>query len=143
MHLSHLALTTVTLFFSGLPARSISHLQYIQNSATRMLTYTKQSALCSYYSYSFQPPLATRLLSYHLQKFFCLPLSHFTVLHLLISLDILSPYTPSRLLRSSGGELILFLDLAFHLWEGRSFSVMAPNLGTHCPWWSSGQYHTT
>jgi len=32
------------IIFSGLPAHSISRLQYIQNSATRLLTYTKQTA---------------------------------------------------------------------------------------------------
>ncbi len=40
MHISQQALITVIVFFSVLPVHSISRLQYIQNSAVKMLTYT-------------------------------------------------------------------------------------------------------
>lgn len=46
MYLLHLTLTTVTAFFFlfFLTTSTLTHLQYIQSSAARILTYSKQSA---------------------------------------------------------------------------------------------------
>ncbi len=87
--------------FSGLPARSISRLQYIQNSAARMLTYTKRSAHITPILFNLHwLPVSSRII-------YKILLLTFKSLHGLAPTylsDLLSPYTPSRLLRSSGGK---------------------------------------
>ncbi len=116
--------------FSGLPARSISRLQYIQNSAARVLTYTKRSAHITPILFNLHwLPVSSRII-------YKILLLTFKSLHGLAPTylsDLLSPYTPSRLLRSSGGELLCVPRSRLSSMGGRYFSVMAPKVGTHCP----------
>ncbi len=116
--------------FSGLPARSISRLQYIQNSAARMLTYTKRSAHITPILFNLHwLPVSSRII-------YKILLLTFKSLHGLAPTylsDLLSPYTPSRLLRSSGGELLCVPRSRLSSMGGRSFSVMAPKVWNSLP----------
>ncbi len=74
-------------------------------------------------------------------KFFCLPWSHFTVLHLLISLTYFLHILLLVCFDHLEENLFLFLDLAFHLWEGDLSLLWLLNLGTHCPCVSGQKPH--
>ncbi len=116
--------------FSGIPARSISRLQYIQNSAARMLTYTKRSAHITPILFNLHwLPVSSHII-------YKILLLTFKSLHSLAPTylsDLLSPYTPSRLLRSSGGELICVPRSRLSSLGGRSFYVMAPKFWNVLP----------
>ncbi len=116
--------------FSGLPAHSIFCLQYIQNSAARLLTSTNKSA-----------HITPILFNLH-----CLPVS-ICVKYKIILLtfkalkglapsylsDLLSSYIPSRSLRSSNSELLCVPRFRLSSMGGRSFSVTAPKLWNLLP----------
>ncbi len=116
--------------FSGLSVRSISRLQYIQNSAARMLTYTKRSAHITPILFNLHwLPVSSRII-------YKILLLTFKSLHGLAPTylsDLLSPYTPSRLLRSSGEELLCVPRSRLSSMGGRSFSVMAPKVWNSLP----------
>ncbi len=118
--------------FSGLPARSISRLQYIQNSAARMLTYTKRSAHITPILFNLHwLPVSSRIISKIL-------LLAFKSLHGLaptyLSDLLFSIYSLSTSIIWRGTSLWLWLkDLAFHLWEGDLSLLWFLNFGTHCP----------
>ncbi len=94
-----------------------------------MLTYTKR--LLSYYSYSFQPhwlPVSSRII----YKILLLTLKSLHVLLLLISLTYFLHILLLVCFDHLEENLFLFLDLAFHLWEGDLSLLWLLNLGTHC-----------
>lgn len=105
MHLSHLASITVMLFFFWTTS-ALSHLQYIQNSASRMLTCTK----CSAHITPIKVSLTFKSLS-------CLAPSYLS--------DLLSPSIPSQPLQSSGCELLCVPRFHLSSMGGRSFSVLS------------------
>ncbi|KAI5099337.1 hypothetical protein C0J45_11476, partial [Silurus meridionalis] len=97
--------------FSGLSAHSISLLQYIQNSAARMLTSNKKSAHITpiLFDLHWRPPPPPHLF------------------------DLLSSYVSSRSLRSSNSELRCVPRYRLSSAGGRSFSVIAPILWNSLP----------
>ncbi len=116
--------------FSGLPASSISRLQYIQNSAAKLFTYTKRSAHITPILFSLHwLPVAYRI------KYKILLLT-FKLLHNLAPwylCELLLPYTPTRSLRSSDSCLLSIPQYRLASMWGRSFSVAAPKLWNSLP----------
>lgn len=105
--------------FAGLPKKCVARLQYVKNSAARVLTFTRRSAHIT--------PLL------HSVHWFSL----FTTLKALNGLappylaELLHPYCPAQSLRSS--ELGLLSIPRFRLTTRRSFSVNAPKLWNSYP----------
>ncbi len=107
--------------FSGLPAHSIFRLQYIQNSAARLLTSTKKSVHIT--------PII-----FHLHW---LPVSirvqYKIILLTFKALKSLAPSYLSDLLRSSISELLCVPRFRLSSMGGRSFSVTAHKLWNSLP----------
>ncbi len=121
MRLSHL---------SGLPAHSISRLQYIQNSAARLLTYTKRSAHITPILFDLHwLPVSSRIT----YKIFLLTFKSLNGLAPSYLSDLLSLYIPPRHLRTSGCELLCEPRFRLSSMGGRSFSVIAPKLWNSLP----------
>ncbi|XP_073677283.1 uncharacterized protein [Garra rufa] len=116
--------------FIGLPASSISRLQYIQNSAARILTHTKHSAHITPILYGLHwLPVAYRI------KFKILLLAFKSINGLAPSYlcNILVLYIPIRSLRSSDSGLLAVPRYHLSSMGGRSFSVIAPKLWNSLP----------
>ncbi|KAI2646354.1 putative RNA-directed DNA polymerase from transposon BS [Labeo rohita] len=116
--------------FIGLPASSISRLQYIQNSAARILTHTKRSAHITPILYDLHwLPVAYRI------KFKILLLVFKSLNGLAPSYlcNMLVPYIPTRSLRSSDSGLLAVPRYRLSSMGGRSFSVIAPKLWNSLP----------
>ncbi len=91
------------VLFSGLPAHSISRLQYIQNSAARLLTYTKRSAHITPILFDLHwLPVSSRIT----YKILLLTFKSLNGLAPSYLSDLLSLYIPPRHLRTSGCELL-------------------------------------
>ncbi len=125
MHSSHLASITVKLFFSGLPVCSISRLQYIKNSAARMLTYTERSAHVT--------PIRFNLCPLTFMKFFCLLLGHTMVLLLLITLTYFFRIFPLDHFDQLEVNFFVFGEFSFHLWEAGLSLLWLLNFGIPYP----------
>lgn len=129
MRLTHRALTTVIFFFLDYQ-HTISRLQYIQNSAARWLTYTKRSAHITPILFNLHwLPVSSRIT----YKTLLLTFKSLNGLAPSYLSDLLSPYIPTRPLRSSGCKLLC--EPRYHLscMGGRSFSVIAPKLWNSLP----------
>lgn len=116
--------------FIGLPVSSITRLQYIQNSAARLLTHTKRSAHIT-------PILKDLhwLPVVHRIKFKVLLLT-FKSLHGLAPpylCNMLVPYTPTRSLRSSDSSLLVSIGIAFLQWGAGLSLLLHPNFGILFP----------
>ncbi len=82
--------------FAGLPAHSISQLQYIQNSAARILTHTKQSAHITPVLFNLHwLPVSSRII----YKILLLTFKSLNGLAPCYLSVLLSPYIPSRSLK--------------------------------------------
>ncbi|XDV33545.1 hypothetical protein PO909_003925 [Leuciscus waleckii] len=116
--------------FLGLPAKSLQRLQYIQNSAARLLTHTRRSAHITPILHQLHLlPVPSRI------KYKVLLLT-FKALHNLAPpyiRDLLTPYTPSRSLRSSDQNLLAIPRSRLCTLGGRSFSALAPKLWNRLP----------
>ncbi len=107
--------------FSGLPAHSIFHLQYIQNSAARLL----KSAHITPILFNFTGCLYLFLCN---TKFFCSPLRHSKVL----LLPIFPTYSLLILLLAHSGLLVQ----NFFVCLGSAYLQWHPNFGIRFPWHS-------
>ncbi len=116
--------------FSGLPAHSIFRLQYIQNSAARLLTSTKKSAHITPILFNLHWLLVSIRVQYKILLLTFKALKGLA--HSYLS-DPLSSYTPSRSLRSSSSELLCVPRFRLSSMGGRSFSVTAPKLWNSLP----------
>ncbi len=89
--------------FADLPAQSISRLQYIQNSAAKILTYTKLSAHITPVLFN-HPwlPVSSRII----YIIILLTFKSISGLAPCYFSDLLSPYIPARSLQSSGCNLL-------------------------------------
>lgn len=130
MHLYRHVSITANALFNVLPVSSISRLQYIQNSAARLLTHTKRSAHIT-------PILKDLhwLPVVHRIKFKVLLLT-FKSLHGLAPpylCNMLVPYTPTRSLRSSDSSLLVIPRYRLSSMGGRSCSTFAPKLWNSLP----------
>ncbi len=115
--------------FAGLPLHSISRLQYIQNSAARILTHIKRSAHITPILIKLHwLPVSSRIT----YKILLLTFNSMALLPPYLS-DLLSPYVPPRLLRSLGCELLTVPRFHLSSMGGRSFSVIAPKLWNSIP----------
>ena len=116
--------------FSGLPKKTISQLQIIQNAAARVLTKTKRRAHIT--------PVLKRL--------HWLPISSRIDYKILILVyksleksapsyisDLLLKYTPSRTLRSSGTNLLVIPESSTKRHRKAAFSAYAPRLWNSLP----------
>ncbi len=116
--------------FIGLPATSIARLQYIQNSAARILTRTKHSAhITPILADLHWLPVAYRI------KFKILLLT-FKALNGLAPYylcNLLLPYSPPRSLWSSDSRLLAIPRYRLSSMGGQSFSVVAPKLWNSLP----------
>ncbi len=118
--------------FSGFPAHSISRLQYIQNSAARMLTYTKRSAhiLFNLHWLPVSSCIIYKMILLMFKSLHGLAPTYLSDLHiLLVYFDHLE------------GKFFVFQDLAFHLFcliSNLYFFII--NFGTHCPCVSSHKF---
>lgn len=116
--------------FLGLPTKSLQRLQYIQNSAARLLTHTKRSAHITPILHQLHwLPVPSRI------KYKVLLLT-FKALHNLAPpyiCDLLITYTPSRSLRSSDQNLLVIPRTRLSTVGGRSFSALAPKLWNSLP----------
>lgn len=116
--------------FLGLPKKLIARLQYVQNSAARVLTSTRRSAHITPLLHDLHwLPVASRI--------------HFKVLLLTFKAlnglapqylsDLLSPYRPVRSLRSAELGLLSIPPFRLSTVGGRSFSINAPQLWNSLP----------
>lgn len=116
--------------FLGLPTKSLQRLQYIQNSAARLLTHTKRSAHITPILHQLHwLPVSSRIT-------YKVLLLTFKALHNLAPpyiCNLLTSYTPPRLLRSSDQNLILIPRTRLSTVGGRSFSAQAPKLWNSLP----------
>ena len=117
--------------FSGLPQKSINRLQLVQNTAARVLTKTRK--------YDHITPILASLhwLPVALRTDFKMLLfvfkSRIGTVPVYIS-DLLSPYTPTRTLRSSDQLLLEVKTANLVVTEGdRAFAVRAPHLWNNLP----------
>jgi len=116
--------------FYGLPDSSINKLQYIQNSAARVLTYTKKSSHIT--------PILRRLhwLPVRFRINYKILLITFKALHGLappyIS-DLIHTYSPARTLRSSDTGLLRIPRHKLSSFGGRAFCTAAPTLWNSIP----------
>ncbi len=111
--------------FLGLPKKLIARLQYVQNSAARVLTSTRCSA---HYSSNAWSSLATCGITYTFLSFKALNgLAPPYLSHLLYS------YSPPRSLRSSELGLLSFPCYQLSIVGGRSFSVNGPKQWNSLP----------
>ncbi|KAI5087761.1 hypothetical protein C0J45_22250, partial [Silurus meridionalis] len=116
--------------FSGLSAHSISRLQYIQNSAARMLTSNKKSAHITPILFDLHwLPVSSRIK----YKIILLTYKALNALSPPYLSDLLSSYVPSRSLRSSNSELLWVPRFRLSSAGGRAFSVIAPILWNSLP----------
>lgn len=116
--------------FLGLPKKLIARLQYVQNSAARVLTSTRRSAHITPRLHDLHwLPVASRI-------HFKILLLTFKALHGLAPSylsDLLCPYSPARPLRSSELGLLSIPRFRLTTVGGRSFSVNAPKLWNSLP----------
>ncbi len=116
--------------FSGLPDHSIFRLQYIQNSAARLLTSTKKSAHITPILFNLHwLPVSIRVQ----YKIILLTFKALKGLAPSYLSELLSSYIPSRSLRSSSSELLCVPRFHLSSMGGRSFSVTAPKLWNSLP----------
>ncbi len=109
--------------FIGLPATSIARLQYIQNSAARILTRTKRSAHIT--------PILADLhwlpVAYRIKvKLSCLFFKALNGLAPYYLCNLLLPYSPPCSLRPSDSCLLVVPRYSLSSMGGRSFSVVCP-----------------
>jgi len=100
---------------------------YIQNSAARLLSYTKQTAQILF---KLQWLPESSRITY---KTLLLPFKSLNGLAPAYLSDLLSPYIPPRTLRSSGRELLCEPRFCLSSMGGMSFSVLAPELWDSLP----------
>ena len=115
--------------FCNLPQREINRLQVLQNRAARLLTFTKNTShispvLRSLHWLPVKKRIAFKIL---LLVYRTLNKSAPTYLQ-----DILSPYNPSRTLRSSSSNK-LQTPRVKHSWGERTFSYLGPKLWNELP----------
>ncbi len=116
--------------FSGLPAHSIFRLQYIQNSAARLLTSTKKSAHITPILFNLHwLPVSIRVQ----YKIILLTFKALKGLAPSYLSELLSSYIPSRSLRSSSSELLCVPRFCISSMGSISFSVTAPKLWNSLP----------
>ena len=110
---------------SGLPSKTLNRLQYMQNSAARVLIRTKP--------WQHNTPTLIRLhwlpvkscISYKILVLTCTSLHSLTAQYLS---DLLHPYTQSRTLRSSGTHQLFIPHTKLQTFGDRAFCVTAPTL---------------
>ncbi len=125
MHSSHLASITVKLFFFWTTSVLHLRLQYIKNSAARMLTYTERSAHVT--------PIRFNLCPLTFMKFFCLLLGHTMVLLLLITLTYFFRIFPLDHFDQLEVNFFVFGEFSFHLWEAGLSLLWLLNFGIPYP----------
>ena len=116
--------------FHGLPSKTLRPLQYIQNSAARVLVRTKKSAHITPILLQLHWLPVTERIHYKIL------LLTFKALHGLAPTylsALLHPYVPSRKLRSSDSGLLAVPRSRLSSMGGRSFSVAAPTLWNSLP----------
>lgn len=115
----------------GSSSKVLNKLQYIQNSAARLLTYTR--------SRDHITPVLQNLhwlpITYRIQfKILLLTFKSLNSLAPPYLTDLLHHYTPSRALRSSAGNLLsLSVRTKHRTWGDRAFTVAAPTLWNSLP----------
>ncbi|XP_033827891.1 uncharacterized protein LOC117375687, partial [Periophthalmus magnuspinnatus] len=115
----------------GTPSKTLNRLQYIQNSAARLLTHTR--------SHEHITPVLHKLhwLPVPQRIHFKILLITFKALHNLAPpylTDLLHHHTPSRSLRSSSSNLLsLPCRTKLRTWGDRAFSIAAPTLWNSLP----------
>ncbi|XP_032387662.1 uncharacterized protein LOC116699262 [Etheostoma spectabile] len=114
----------------GLPSKSTDRLQYVQNSAARMLTHTKLGLhITPILKKLHWLPIKSRI------KYKILLLTYKS-LHGLAPqylTDLLHPYTQSRSLRSSDKDLLAVPNSRLRTFGDRAFCVSAPSLWDKLP----------
>ena len=118
-----------SLFFN-LPKKDVTKLQRLQNSAARLLTFTKKSHSISPILRSLHwLPVDKRII------FKILLLIHHSVYSLSPTYlrNCVSKYNPTRNLHSSSDRLLLQTPRIKHTWGDRAFSVMGPKLWNELP----------
>ncbi len=123
-------LITVITFSSACQLPSIARLQYIQNSATRILTHTKRSAhITPILADLHWLPVASRIKF----KIILLIFKALNGLAPYYLCNLLLPYSPPRSLRSTDSHLLAVPRYRLSSMGGRSFSVVTPKLWNSLP----------
>lgn len=114
----------------GTTSNLLNKLQYIQNSAARLLTHTRsRDHITPVLQNLHWLPVPYRI------KFKILLLTHKALHNQAPSYlkDLLHPYTPSRTLRTANSNLLTVPRTRHRTWGDRAFSVAAPSLWNSLP----------
>ena len=115
---------------SGLPQNLLQKLQYVQNSAARLLSFTRKTEhITPILKELHWSPVAVRI------EFRILVLvfkAYHCIAPLYIS-DMITKYEPTRSLSSSSKRLLVVLRYNLKTYEGRDFSVNGPMLWNSLP----------
>ncbi len=116
--------------YCGLPQTAISHLQVVQNSAARLLTWTKKrDHIFPILACLLWLPVKFRIY-FKIAVFVCKALSDLAPKY---SSDLLIPYSPQRALRSNNQLLLTVPRCRCKTKGGRAFSAAAPKLWNSLP----------